>query len=150
MGCKFCAMGSWANWMRSRFMVCTTRAEVATTAVSHVRNFCSWHIWEIIVRNQRDHTSTNLLMWPITTDGKTRRTDQVGWSDTFAADSRPGLPYFCLRFCRQMHNKCMAEVSLVPPGSIIRYATWAMYSYSLHLRLIFRYIRQYTLSRSVH
>lgn len=40
-------------------LVCPTRAQVATAAVSNVRNFCSRHSWEEIGRN---HASTDLLM----------------------------------------------------------------------------------------
>lgn len=67
-------------------------------------------------------------------DGKTLRIDL---SNASAANSPLGLPYCCSRFCRQMHSKCVVEVSLVLARSIVRCAACALYSYSMHFRLIF-------------
>lgn len=41
-----------------------------------------------------------------------------------------------------MHGKRMVEASLALPGSVIRGAAPALYSYSLHSRLISRYTGQ--------
>ena len=112
-------------------MVCTTGTRSGHHSSENIKNFCSRHSWETMMRNQRAHASTSLLAWPITMEGKTLRIDQVGLSNAFATNSALGLPYFCLRFCRQMHSMCVS-------------------CYSLCFRLIFRYLGQYAHVRSVH